>query len=56
MNEIELTAAAAWKEKHKVECPDGHINVVFHPTPIGVAYEVVCSCGKKENVTDFDCW
>ena len=28
----------------------------FTPTGIGLAIEVLCSCGESENITDYDNW
>lgn len=55
-----------WLEDHDGTCPyakrnaqgaaGGRLTFAFTPTGIGTAIEVICACGAKENITDYDSW
>ncbi len=51
-----------WYKEHKKKCKiykkgkHRHFTFKFTPVGIGDVIEVECSCGKKIDVTDTDCW
>lgn len=47
------------KDEHgfpKIGVIGGSTSYIFTPTSLGMIIEVECSCGKKENVTDYGLW
>ena len=62
LTENEETAYNKFCEEHKhpgVEkgAIGGHISITFTPTGIADGVSVSCHiCGKKEDITDYDCW
>ena len=62
----ELKAMDEWKEQHKGECSNGnnlsdyttgmHLTYSFVPTGIGTVFKIECSCGAKEDLTDYGSW
>lgn len=63
MNQKEQKAALKWMKVHKKMCKQKDVGAIggrysfeFTPTSIGMAIAVKCTCGEKENVTDYDCW
>lgn len=59
----ELESARAWQRDHPCRpagpLDDDFRSFAFEFNPSGVGTSIVvkcCHCGKKENVTDYDCW
>ncbi len=62
----ELKAMDEWKEQHKEVCSnnqdirdfttDMHLTYSFVPTGIGTVFTIECSCGAKEDLTDYGSW
>ncbi len=55
--------ASEWLQKHYEECPvkycgaiGGPITWKFTPTSIGVVTVIVCACGAKVDISDYDDW
>lgn len=60
LSKIEEEAFNEWWKEHKHKCKDKpyerHITFSFTPTGIGSIIVAKCSCGKKIDITDVDCW
>lgn len=68
LSEVETAAAVKFTEKHQTRYSfdgnglgqpiNGHHSVTYSFTggPIGQTVVLTCSCGARENVTDYDAW
>ena len=62
LNDKEEAAAREFEQQHRHPKVNkgaigGHIDYIFTPTSIGDACIIRCDiCGKKKNITDYDCW
>lgn len=52
-----------WLKEHNKTCPiayegaiGGKITFQFTPTSLGTVTVVICGCGKKLNLTDYEGW
>lgn len=48
--------AEFWFESHKCDHPKPELFITEHYTEIGTVVFANCTCGKSENVTDYDKW
>ena len=59
--EVKLTE---WLNQHNPHCKyfhnhgaiGGRLNFIFTPTQLGLVTKVVCECGEKIDLTDYDMW
>jgi hypothetical protein len=58
LNETEAKRAQHWLTHHGCPMPPNQrrLRYLFSQTGIGTACTVICSCGAKRNITDYDSW
>lgn len=53
--DVERLRKTTFMNSHSREC-DGVMILKYTYSPIGTNTYVVCSCGKEENITEYEAW
>ncbi len=66
LTEEEMEKFRVWYANHGKTCQltkrenqgaaGGAVTYAFTPTGLGEVCEIICACGEKINVTDYDSW
>lgn len=60
LSQKEVIRISLWHKEHKCKVWRGVANMstsyVFTPTGIGTCVEIVCTCGERKDITDYENW
>lgn len=56
---LEISRSARFVREHRKTCKEietDSLEFKFTPTGIGTGVDIICPCGHKKDITDYDSW